>query len=63
MNLKFLKSRNRALPDLMNYATLVDPGVVLGKDGSVMAGHCTWMRSGARLPAIHRRKWRTSPTR
>ncbi len=38
MNLKFLKSRNRALPDLMNYATLVEPGVVLGKDGSLISG-------------------------
>ena len=38
MNLKHLKSTSRALPDLMNYAALVEPGVVLGKDGSLMAG-------------------------
>ena len=31
MNLKHLKSRNRALPDLMNYATLVESGVVLAQ--------------------------------
>ena len=48
MNLKHLKSRNRALPDLMNYATLVEPGVVLGKDGSLMAG---WYFRGQDLTA------------
>ncbi|EJD3148815.1 transporter [Salmonella enterica] len=32
--------RNKAagLPDLLNYAALIDEGVVLGKDGSLMAG-------------------------
>ena len=48
MNLKHLKSRSRALPDLMNYATLVEPGVVLGKDGSLIAG---WYFRGQDLTA------------
>ncbi len=48
MNLEHLKSRSRALPDLMNYATLVGPGVVLGKDGSLIAG---WYFRGQDLMA------------
>jgi type IV secretion/conjugal transfer VirB4 family ATPase len=32
------RSRVKGLPDLLNYAALVDDGVVLNKDGSLMAG-------------------------
>ena len=32
------RSKAAALPDLLNYAALIDEGVVLGKDGSLMAG-------------------------
>ncbi|HCF1779074.1 TPA: hypothetical protein NH898_005872, partial [Pseudomonas aeruginosa] len=32
------RSKAAGLPDLLNYAALVDEGVVLGKDGSLMAG-------------------------
>lgn len=32
------RSNAAGLPDLMNYAALVDEGIVLGKDGSLMAG-------------------------
>ncbi len=38
MKLDKLKSKEKALPDLLNYATVVQPGVVLGKDGSLLAG-------------------------
>ncbi len=48
MKLKHLKSRSRALPDLMNYATLVGSGVALGKDGSLIAG---WYFRGQDLTA------------
>lgn len=36
--LKSFRSRAAGLPDLLNYAALVDEGIVLGKDGSLMAG-------------------------
>ncbi len=32
------RSKAAGLPDLLNYAALVDEGIVLGKDGSLMAG-------------------------
>ena len=32
------RSKAAGLPDLLNYAALIDEGVVLGKDGSLMAG-------------------------
>ena len=32
------RSKAAGLPDLLNYAALIDDGVVLGKDGSLMAG-------------------------
>jgi len=32
------RKKAAGLPDLMNYAALVDEGIVLGKDGSLMAG-------------------------
>lgn len=36
--LKLFRSKVAGLPDLLNYAALVDEGVVQGKDGSLMAG-------------------------
>lgn len=36
--LKDFRDKAKALPDLLNWAALVDDGVVLGKDGSMMAG-------------------------
>ncbi|CDG91748.1 TraG/VirB4 family ATPase [Xenorhabdus bovienii] len=38
LSLKPFRSKAAGLPDLLNYAALVDEGVVLGKDGSLMAG-------------------------
>ncbi|OHV78542.1 transporter [Rhizobium sp. LCM 4573] len=38
LSLKTFRSKAAGLPDLLNYAALIDPGVVLGKDGSLMAG-------------------------
>ena len=38
MRLRHLKSQARALPDLMNYATAVESGIVLCKDGSLLSG-------------------------
>jgi len=32
------RSKAAGLPDLLNYAALIDEGIVLGKDGSLMAG-------------------------
>src|SRR5688500_8516488 len=40
--LSMFRSKAAALPDLLNYAALVDEGVVLGKDGSLMTGF--WFR-------------------
>lgn len=36
--LKSFRSKAAGLPDLLNYAALIDEGIVLGKDGSLMAG-------------------------
>lgn len=36
--LQMFRSTAKALPDLLNYAALVDSGVVRGKDGSLLAG-------------------------
>lgn len=36
--LKDFRDKAKALPDLLNWAALVDDGIVLGKDGSLMAG-------------------------
>jgi len=33
-----LRTRHKALPDLLNYATVIAPGVVLCKDGSLLSG-------------------------
>ncbi|MEX8139970.1 transporter [Acinetobacter baumannii] len=38
LELKTFRSKAAGLPDLLNYAALVDEGVVLGKDGSLLAG-------------------------
>ncbi|OKP00814.1 transporter [Xenorhabdus eapokensis] len=38
LSLKPFRSKAAGLPDLLNYAALVDEGVVLGKDGSLLAG-------------------------
>ena len=36
---KLFRTKARGLPDLLNWAALVDDGVVQGKDGSLMAGY------------------------
>ena len=36
--LKDFRDKAKALPDLLNWAALVDDGIVLGKDGSLLAG-------------------------
>jgi type IV secretion/conjugal transfer VirB4 family ATPase len=36
--LKPFRSKAAGLPDLLNYAALVDEGIVMGKDGSLLAG-------------------------
>ncbi len=36
--LKQFRSKAAGLPDLLNYAALIDVGIVLGKDGSLIAG-------------------------
>jgi type IV secretion system protein VirB4 len=38
MSLERFQSQAPGLPDLMNYAALVDEGIVIGKDGSLLAG-------------------------
>ncbi len=37
LRLREFRDRAKALPDLLNYAALIDDGVVLNKDGSLMA--------------------------
>lgn len=37
--LKEYRSPQKALPDLLNWASVIDDGVVLNKDGSLMAGY------------------------
>ena len=32
------RTKTKGLPDLLPYAVLVEPGVILNKDGSFMAG-------------------------
>ena len=46
--LKPFRDTGPGLPDLLNYAALVSNGVVLGKDGSLLAG---WFYQGADLDA------------
>jgi type IV secretion system protein VirB4 len=36
--LKQFRSKAQGLPDLLNWAALIDDGIVLGKDGSLLAG-------------------------
>ena len=36
--LKQFRSKTAGLPDLLNYAALIDEGIVIGKDGSLLAG-------------------------
>ena len=38
MLIKDYRSQAKGLPDLLPYAALIAPGVVLGKDGSFLAG-------------------------
>ncbi|HXO17856.1 MAG TPA: conjugal transfer protein TrbE, partial [Candidatus Dormibacteraeota bacterium] len=38
LNLREFRSTAKGLPDLLNYAAVVDDGVVLNKDGSLTAG-------------------------
>jgi type IV secretion/conjugal transfer VirB4 family ATPase len=44
ISLKTLRNRKAGLPDLLNFAAVVDDGIVLNKDGSLMAG---WFYEGA----------------
>lgn len=39
LSLKTFRSKAAGVPDLLNWASLVDEGIVLGKDGSLMAGY------------------------
>ncbi len=36
--LRLFRDRAKGMADLLNWAALVDDGVVLGKDGSLLAG-------------------------
>ena len=38
LSLKTFRSKAAGVPDLLNWAMLIDEGIVLGKDGSLMAG-------------------------
>lgn len=38
IDIDIFRSKAKGLPDILNYAACVDEGVVLGKDGSLMAG-------------------------
>jgi len=38
LSLSLFRSKAAGLPDLLNYAALIDEGLVLGKDGSLLAG-------------------------
>lgn len=46
LSLRQFRSRAKGLPDLLNYAALVDDGIVLQKDGSLLAG---WFYEGPDL--------------
>lgn len=39
LNLKGYRDKSKGLPDILNWAFLVDDGIVVGKDGSLMAGY------------------------
>lgn len=38
IKLSLFRQKAAGLPDLLNYAALIDDGIILGKDGSLMAG-------------------------
>ena len=57
LNLREFRSTAKGLPDLLNYAAVVDDGVVLNKDGSLDGGvDVSWRRSrfGQRAGALRR---------
>ena len=33
------RDKAKGLPDLLNFASVINPGVVIGKDGSLIAGY------------------------
>lgn len=37
--LETYRKKAKGLPDILNYAALVDSGVVMNKDGSIMVGY------------------------
>lgn len=39
LNLKAYRDKSQGLPDILNWAFLVDDGIVVNKDGSLMAGY------------------------
>lgn len=42
LKLKPFRSTIAGLPDLLNFAALIDEGIILGKDGSLLAGFHSW---------------------
>mgnify|MGYP007076722317 FL=1 len=38
LNLREFRSKAKGLPDLLNYATPIEPGIVLCKNGALIAG-------------------------
>ena len=38
LSLKPFRDKAKGVPDLLNWAALIDEGIVLGKDGSLLAG-------------------------
>ena len=51
--LKVFRDKARGLPDLLNYAAVIDDGVVLGKDGALMAA---WSYRGQDLASCTARE-------
>lgn len=43
LQLKAFRTKHKGLPDLLNYAAEIEDGIILGKDGSLMAG---WIYRG-----------------
>jgi hypothetical protein len=63
LKLKKHRSKDAGLADLLNYAAVVDDGVIVGKNGSFMAA---WLYKGMTTPAAPRNsgKWcRSASTR
>ena len=50
LKLKDYRSRAKGLPDLLPYAALIAPGVILNKDGSFLAA---WGNPGAGYGQFH----------